>query len=139
MSPGLNNVLESCVSRFSTICAKNQQLKLKIDEVTVIRVEQITIPSGSPLYSCTVCVHAAVCLPLEVHRCRSKFRSTRSTCTSVRGHVRPRGRSTTGVALHSHSWRYSCNDLAYGSRYPLIYLLLYYCCVHTYFPDESIV
>ena len=38
MSPGPKNGLESCVSRFSTICAKNQVLKLKIDKVTVIRV-----------------------------------------------------------------------------------------------------
>ena len=34
----LKNRLESCVSRFSTICAKNIVLKLKIDKVTVIRV-----------------------------------------------------------------------------------------------------
>ena len=38
MSPGFKNGLESCVSRFSTICAKNQVLKLKIDKVTVICV-----------------------------------------------------------------------------------------------------
>jgi hypothetical protein len=37
LSPGPKNGLESCVSRFSTICAKNQVLKLKIDKVTVIR------------------------------------------------------------------------------------------------------
>ena len=40
-------MLESCVSRFSTICAKNQVLKLKIDKVTVIRVTQFT-PCGRP-------------------------------------------------------------------------------------------
>ena len=49
MSPGPKNGLESCVSRFSTICAKNQVLKLKIDKVTVIRVEQITLSGGPPL------------------------------------------------------------------------------------------
>jgi hypothetical protein len=38
MSPGPKKWLESCVSRFSTIYAKNQVLKLKIDKVTVIRV-----------------------------------------------------------------------------------------------------
>jgi hypothetical protein len=38
MSPGPKKWLESCVSRFSTICAKNKVLKLKIDKVTVIRV-----------------------------------------------------------------------------------------------------
>jgi hypothetical protein len=38
LSPaGPKNGVESCVSRFSTICAKNQVLKLKIDKVTVIR------------------------------------------------------------------------------------------------------
>ena len=62
MSPGLKNGLESCVSRFSTICAKNLVLKIKIDKVTVIRVEQITIPSDPPLYrtgilECTTAVH----------------------------------------------------------------------------------
>ena len=36
MSPDPKNRLESCVSRFSTICAKNLVLKLKIDKVTVI-------------------------------------------------------------------------------------------------------
>jgi hypothetical protein len=50
MSPGPKNRLESCVSRFSTICAKNLVLKLKIDKVTVIRVEQITLSSVPPLY-----------------------------------------------------------------------------------------
>ena len=38
MSPGPKNRLESWVSRFSTICAKNQVLNLKIDKVTVIRI-----------------------------------------------------------------------------------------------------
>jgi hypothetical protein len=38
MSPGPKNGIERRVSRFSTICAKNQVLKLKIDKVTVIRV-----------------------------------------------------------------------------------------------------
>jgi hypothetical protein len=28
------------------------------------------------------------------------------------------------------------NRLVYGSRWFLIYLLLYYCIVHAYFPDE---
>jgi hypothetical protein len=50
MSPGPKNRLESRVSRFSTICAKNLLLKLKIDKVTVNRVEQITLSSGPPLY-----------------------------------------------------------------------------------------
>ena len=31
------------------------------------------------------------------------------------------------------------NDSAYGSRQPLIYLSRYYCSIHTYFSDESIV
>ena len=38
MSPGPKNGLERRVPRFSTICAKNQVLKLKIDKVIVIRV-----------------------------------------------------------------------------------------------------
>jgi hypothetical protein len=49
LSPGPKNGLESCISRFSTICAKNQVLYLKIVNVTVLRVEQITIPSVPPL------------------------------------------------------------------------------------------
>jgi hypothetical protein len=36
MSPGPKNGLERRPLRFSTICAKNQVLKLKIDKVTVI-------------------------------------------------------------------------------------------------------
>jgi hypothetical protein len=40
LSPGPKNGLESLVSRFSTICEKNHVLKLKIDEVTVIRVNK---------------------------------------------------------------------------------------------------
>jgi hypothetical protein len=39
LSPGTKNGLERRVSRFSTICAKNQVLKLKIDKVTVIRAK----------------------------------------------------------------------------------------------------
>jgi hypothetical protein len=46
LSPEPKNGLESCVSRFSTICAKNLVLKLKIDKVTVIRVTKS--PSGYP-------------------------------------------------------------------------------------------
>jgi hypothetical protein len=49
-SPGPKNGLESCVSRFSTICAKNLVLKLKIDEVTVIRVTKSPLLSDPPLY-----------------------------------------------------------------------------------------
>jgi hypothetical protein len=36
LSPGLKNSLERRPLRFSTICTKNQVLKLKIDKVTVI-------------------------------------------------------------------------------------------------------
>ena len=36
LSPGYKNGLERRPSRFSTICAKNQVLKLNIDKVTVI-------------------------------------------------------------------------------------------------------
>jgi hypothetical protein len=43
--------LERRVSRFSTICAKNQVLKLKIYKVTVIRVTQITIIGDPPCRS----------------------------------------------------------------------------------------
>ena len=42
-SPGLKNGLERCVSRFSTICAQNELLKLNTDKVTAIRVTQITL------------------------------------------------------------------------------------------------
>ena len=64
MPPGLKNGLESCVSRFSTICAKNLALKLKIDEVTVIRV------SKSPLWAafpCSTRVHC--CLEPRCRMC----------------------------------------------------------------------
>ena len=53
MSPGPKNRLESCVSRFSTICAKNLVLKLKIDKVTVIRVTKSPFLARRP---CTAVV-----------------------------------------------------------------------------------
>ena len=52
----LKNGLERRVSRFSTICAKNQVLKLYIDKVTVIRITQIP-PLGDP-----PCVHQYICM-----------------------------------------------------------------------------
>jgi hypothetical protein len=54
-STGPENGLERRVSRFSTICAKNQVLKVKIDKVTVIRVTQITPFSEPP---CNIRPHA---------------------------------------------------------------------------------
>jgi hypothetical protein len=50
MSPGPKNGAERRVSRFSTICAKNQVLKINIDKVTVIRATQITLSGVTPLY-----------------------------------------------------------------------------------------
>jgi hypothetical protein len=50
MSPRPKSVLERRTSRFSTVCAKNQVLKLNIDKVTVIRVTQITLPGAPRLY-----------------------------------------------------------------------------------------
>jgi hypothetical protein len=50
LSPGPKNGLERRVSRFSTICAKNQVLKLKIDKVTVIRAKltrKVSFPNRS--------------------------------------------------------------------------------------------
>ena len=53
LSSGPKNGKERRPSRFSTICAKNQALKLNIDKVTVIRVTQITLPGYPRLYSST--------------------------------------------------------------------------------------
>ena len=46
--PRTKNRLESCVSRFSTICAKNLVLKLKMDKVTVIRATKSPFVAGLP-------------------------------------------------------------------------------------------
>ena len=48
LSPGYKNGLERRPSRFSTICAKNQVLKLNIDKVTVIRVTLIPLHGNPP-------------------------------------------------------------------------------------------
>ena len=53
LSPGPKNDLERRVSRFSSICAKNQVLKLKIGKVRVIRVHANALTSYSPL-SCSI-------------------------------------------------------------------------------------
>ena len=50
LSPGLKNGPERRPLRFSTISTKNHLLKLNIDKVTAIRVTQITLSSGPPLY-----------------------------------------------------------------------------------------
>ena len=52
-SPGPKNDLERRVLRFSSICAKNQVLKLKIGKVRVIRVHANALTSYSPL-SCSI-------------------------------------------------------------------------------------
>ena len=86
MSPGPKKWLESCVSRFSTICAKNQVLKLKIDKVTVIRVTKCpfwaTLPCTTAVYWCCTCstrVYTAV--DLQGRRARKGQLKSRITVT----------------------------------------------------------
>jgi hypothetical protein len=57
MSPGPKKWLESCVSRFSTICAKNQVLKLKTDKVTVIRVTKSPFLANLPCITLSFGLH----------------------------------------------------------------------------------
>ena len=60
----LKNGLERRASRFPTICAKNQLLKLNINKVTAIRVTQITPLGAPPLYvSCIA--RTSMCLPTK--------------------------------------------------------------------------
>ena len=48
MSLGAKNGLERRPSRFSTICAKNQVLKINIDKVTEIIDPKFPLPGASP-------------------------------------------------------------------------------------------
>jgi hypothetical protein len=69
LSPGPKNDLERRVPRFSSICAKNQVLKLRIGKVRVIRVHENALTSYSPLsYSILNLVLLKVVVPTTSSR-----------------------------------------------------------------------
>jgi hypothetical protein len=78
-------MLESCVSRFSAICAKNLVLKIKIDKVTVIRVYLIP-----PFWRTSPVAHTAVGhmrIP-EIEKCCARSYDTRSPLKNIRARGR---------------------------------------------------